>query len=180
MFVIGRGNRGRETYPSPPNAATGALRNRNIAGDVVLTVPFTPSNSVVAAILFTPKVSGVIQVSASLGLLNGATPDIYAADTFIVPGTGLSVTGGEVTVNGWVVGSNTPPVLGGVLGSNALTLVSVASVAGGALGALLTFGMSQPLPIGVPVIVAVVMGETGGGHALAALAATNLSVLELP
>jgi hypothetical protein len=183
MHIIGRGRYRGETYPSPPNAATVALRNRNVAGVVALVAPFTPSASggIIAAILFTPKVSGVVQVSATLAMTNGATPDDYTTIAYVVPGTGLSVTGGASTINGWVVGSTVPPLIGGVTGAPMIIGSAIAAIAGGASGTLLTFGISQPLlPVGVPVVIFILLAEVGGGHALADLGFINLSVLELP
>jgi hypothetical protein len=181
MHIIGRGRYAREAYPSPPNAATGALRNRNVAGSVALVAPFTPSGGIIAAILFTPKISGVVQVSATIGMTNGVTPDIYTTIAYVVPGTGLSVTGGASTINGWVVGSTVPPLIGGVTGVPVPISSAVAAIAGGASGTLLPFGISQPLlPVGVPVVIFMDLSETGGGNALADLGFVNLSVLELP
>jgi acetyl-CoA carboxylase alpha subunit len=53
----------------------------------------------------------------------------------------------------------------------------------GASAALSVFGISDnvsPLPLGVPVMIVVILGEVGSGHAIAQLAVTNLSVMELP
>ena len=181
MHIIGRGRYRGETYPSPPNAATGALRNRNVAGIVALVTPFTPSGGIIAAILFTPKVSGAIQVSATIGMTNGATPDIYTTIAYVVPGTGLSVTGGASTINGWVVGSTVPPLIGGVTGVPVPISSASSAIAGGEIGTLLPFGISEPpLQVGVPVVIFMDLSETGGGNALADLGFINLSVLELP
>jgi hypothetical protein len=181
--ILGRGRNVFGTYPegsAAAGAAVAALRNRNIADTTILTVPFTPANSLIAAILFTPKVSGVLQLSSNLLLQNGAGADTYALAMEIIPGTGLSVSGGETTSNGWVIGSGTPPVIGGTIGSPVIGVEALTALAGNADGSLTPSGFSQPLPIGVPVVIAVVLTEVAGGNALVQLAFTNLSVMELP
>ena len=179
MHIIGKGRYRGETYPGAQSAATGALRNRKVADATLLVAPFTPSGNFVAATLFTPKVSGVIQVSAGISLVNGATPDDYAAVALVVPGTGLSVTGGSTTVDGWVMGSTVPPVVGGLLGTPSPIGEAVAAVAGNATGTLLCFGISSPLQVGIPVVITVSLNSVGGS-ALTTIAIVNLSVLELP
>lgn len=181
MRTIGR--RSSEIYPETApggGAATAALRNRNVADETVLTAPFTPTNSLIAAILFTPKVSGVVQISSNLLLQNGTGADTYALAMEILPGTGLSISGGEATSNGWVMGSATPPVVGGTTGAPVLGIETLTALAGNASGSLAPFGLSQPLPIGVPVVIIAILAEVAGGNALAQLAIANLSVMELP
>lgn len=182
-FVTKR--RGGETYPTSPGAAGGgaavaALQNRNIASLSILTTPFAPSGNNIAAIIFTPKVSGVIQVSASLDLQNAAAPDTFTAELAVVPGTGLNITGGSATVGGWRVGSTVAPVVGGALGSPVLLLTASWDAADDEEFSLLMFGLtSPPLPVGVPVAIAVILGQSGA-NALSLLAFTNISVYELP
>lgn len=185
MHVIGFGRRAREAYPptgGSAGAATAAMRNRNVAGATSLSAPFTPSSSSpIAAILFTPRVSGVLQVSASIAMTNGATGDTYEMVAVVLPGTGLSASGGEVTSDGWVMGSNTPPVVGGTPGAPVLAVADITSLTSGQDGALNVFGISTPpLPLGVPVIILVELIEVGGGHALNTITIANLSVMELP
>lgn len=183
MYLIRR--RGSETY-SPgisANAATAALRNRNVlAGPITLDAPFTPSDlgSIVAAILFTPRVSGVLQVSSTLQLVNGANAEIYAVAMQVFTGTGLSVTGGEATSNGWVVGSTTPPVVGGVGVVTAIPGADVANLSSGETEALITFGITQPQTIGTPLVVQLGLSETGPANPLAGIAVLCASILELP
>ena len=188
--LIGRGRYARETYPtSSQNAATVALRNRNVSAPASMTAftPATqPSLSLVAALLYTPKVSGVIQVSAILDLTNGVAPDTYVMLAFVATGTGLSVSGGESSSNGWFVGSpapGTPIVVGGagivlsqLLGEDIATL---AALEAGTLDVTAAIS-SSPLAVGVPVVIEVLIVEVGGGNALAAIAFTSLSILELP
>jgi phosphoribosylcarboxyaminoimidazole (NCAIR) mutase len=102
----------------------------------------------------------------------------------LVPYTNPTVTGGDTTVDGWVMGTTSLPVVGGTPGSTTLALEAFTpSLIAGAPGSMQVFGISDqvtPLPIGVPVVIAVLLGEIGGGHALAQLAVANLSVMELP
>lgn len=190
-FVTGHGRYARATYPSTGGAAaaaTAALRNRNVS--VVpagLTAPFTPVSgaipSLLAAILFTPKISGVIQATAILSIVNGATPEPYALEMSIDTGTGLSVTGGESSSNGWVVGSNTPPVVGGsgiVSPEQILGICSIELLANGQGTVSVASAISQPVPVGVPVVVKVAIGSTSGTSPLTTLLFSSLSVLELP
>ena len=177
------GQRRGETYPGPKNSASGALQNRNVAGVTVLAVPFTPSvspGSILAAILFTPKVSGVLQIAASLALANDVTGDTYALGAEIFTGTGLTVTGGAVTTNGWVMGSTVPPVIGGASVFNQLVGEAAETVVASGQASLNLFGISQPVPVGVPVVILVALTEVGGGHAVTSLDFINLSVIELP
>jgi len=185
--LIGRRGHSRETYPgSPGGASVGALRNRNVASPTGLVGPFTPATtpsfSLVAAILYTPQVSGVVMVTALLDIGNGGTPETYGMAVAVATGTNLSVTGGASTSNGWVIGSTVPPVVGG----SGITLpqdlgISTEALAAGAVGDLaVAAAISQPLPVGVPVVIEILLNEAGGGHALASLAFTSLSILELP
>jgi hypothetical protein len=121
-------------------------------------------------------------VTALLELINGATPETYGLEILIVSGTGLTVTGGEVTSNGWVIGSNTPPVVGGVISGTQLIGAATSTLATNEQGTLSVSGaISQPLlPIGAPVVIKVVLLDIGGVAVLNALAFTSLSVLELP
>jgi len=185
--IIGFGRRAREAYPATGGAAaatTSALQNRNVALPGALAVPFTPANGVLAAILFTPRVSGVIQVAASVLAENGTDAETYLMGVEVLPGTGLSVTDGDMTIDGWVVGTTSAPVVGGTPGSPVMVLEDIsAPLLSGASGGLSVFGISDNvsrLPLGVPVVIVVVLGEAGSGHALAQLAVTNLSVMELP
>jgi hypothetical protein len=101
----------------------------------------------------------------------------------IDPGTDLAVTGGAATSDGWVMGSTVPPVVGGTPGTTQLALQSNSeALANGESAVLSVFGISPapPLPLGVPAVVQVLIAQAGGGHALAALAFLNLTVLELP
>ena len=184
--LIGRRGYSRETYPLAQGAASGASRNRNVSVPETLVAPFTPATggpgSLVAAILYTPQVSGVIQVSALLGVSNGASPDTYELGMAIFSGTGLTVTGGSVTSNGWVMGTTVPPVVGGsgvalaqLIGVSVNTLPANAS-GDFAIGA----AISQPLPVGIPVVIELLLLEVGGGNSLSAVAFSSLSVLELP
>lgn len=186
MFLIGKGRTARETYPSAPGgSAVNALRNRNVSAPESLTVPFTPATSpsvsIIAALLYTPRVSGVILATALLDITNGATGDTYGLSLAVFSGTGLSVTGGAVTSNGWVLGSTVPPVVGGagvalegLLGSSTDTLGANAQ---GTLA--VAAAISQPLPVGVPVVIEAII-DSLAGHPLAAIAFTSLSILELP
>lgn len=182
--VIGRGRNARETYPEgsagAAGAASAALRNRNVTGSTALTVPFTPSNSVIAAILFTPRVSGVLQISATLLVQNGAGADDFTAVMEAVPGTGLTVTGGETTTDGWVMGSATPPVVGGVTGVPSLVLEGFDTLGANANGSFTLYGISNPMTVGEPMVALVLITESGGGHALDQLVIANLSITELP
>ena len=188
--LIGRGRYARETYPtSGQNAATVALRNRNVSAPAVMTAftPATaPSTSLIAALLYTPKVSGVVQVSAIFNLANGAAPETYAMLVAVATGTNLSVSGGESSSNGWFVGSpapGTPIVVGGagiilsqVLGED---LTALAATGDGTLDVTAAIS-SSPLAVGVPVVIEVLLSEVGGGNALNSIAFTSLSIIELP
>ncbi len=182
MHIIGKHRYGREAYPvSRVSASDAALRNRNIVGGTGLTQPFTPNTSTIAAILFTPRVSGVMQVSATVAVQNGANPETYSMGLLIFTGTGLTVTGGEATVDGWVIGSNTPPIVGGVIGAPVATVGDFTALATGEEGALANFAVSTPpQPLGVPVVAAVVLSELGGGNPLAQISIANISIMELP
>lgn len=180
------GFRKGETYPETGGraGAAGALLNRNVAAlPFALNSPFTPDSggfgSLVAAIVFTPKVSGVIQVATSLDLVNGSDAEIYSLAVGLSTGTGLTVSGGENTSNGWVMGSTTPPVVGGTSALAQLLGVDIAAIGSGAPGALSTFGISQPTTVGTPVLITVTIAQTAT-HALAGIAAFGLSVVELP
>jgi len=188
MFIIGRGRYARESYPEvgQGGAAVGALRNRNVANALsfpAFTPATSPSASLVAALLYTPKVSGVIEATALLGLTNGASPETYAMIVAIATGTGLSVTGGSTASNGWLVGSTVPILIGGT--GVALAQVigeSQVALAASGLGSLnVAAAISQPLPVGVPVVIEVLLTEVGGGHALSGSSVfSSLSALELP
>lgn len=182
MYVTKR--RGGEAYPDGVAggvAAAAAFRNRNIAALTVLSAPFTPAGtSNIAAVLFTPKVSGILQISAMILLENGVAADTYALIAEILPGTNLTVSGGEATSGGWVMGTNTPPTIGGTPSPTTFALEGIDALAVSDFGSLLVFGYSPPQPIGVSLIVAVNLGEVGSGHALASVDVANLSVLELP
>ena len=190
-FRVGRKG-ASHSYPSAggaAGAAVAALRNRNVAvvPQVLSTAsaPFAPGTGTnVAAILFTPKVSGVVQITAMLGLLNGATPDTYAATAAIDTGTGLSVTAGSgsITSNGWIMGATAPvdpPVVGGAISSTSLLGTAGAALVGAENGSIVISAISQPLFVGVPVVIRIELG-TIGGQSLNALDVTSLSVMELP
>lgn len=177
------GLRRGEVYPQTggPGAAAGALLNRNIAGLQTLDAPFTPSGSLIAAIAFTPRVSGIVQVSGNLLLTNGTDAETYIGAMGVETYTGLTVTGGEVTDGGWVMGTTTPPVLGGAADSSILALEAISKLTSGESGSMSFFGITPlALPIGTPSLVAVILSQTGGGHALAGVGIANLSVIELP
>jgi hypothetical protein len=155
--------------------------NRNVAGLHTLNAPFTPSSSLIAAIAFTPRVSGIVQVSGNLILTNGGNAETYIGALGAETYTGLTVTGGEVTDDDWVMGTTTPPVLGGVIGASMLALESVAKLGVSESGSMTFFGITPlALPIGTPSLIALLLSQTGGGHALAGVGVANLSVVELP
>lgn len=181
------GFRKGETYP--PTAASGAsasLLNRNVSGPHSLTAPYTPPQSTptdpFAAILFTPRVSGVIQVAVALSVVNGSDADVYGVLVNILNGTGLSVTGGEFTDDGWVLGTTagTPPVIGGTTAPGQLLGEVFESIAAGEAQSFLSFSISKPELVGTPIIIQASMAETGTGHAIAGFLVTGLSVVELP
>lgn len=187
MYIIGRGRYAREGYPESGQggSATVAARNRSVSQLTTVSETFTPgtapSGSLVAAILFTPKVSGNVQVATNLTLSNGAASDTYQSTAIAIIGTGLSVSGGSDTSNGWVMGLNTPPVVGGTPTSGLELGVASEAVAAGEQGALSTFGMTPtPLAVGVPVVIEVIVAETGGGHDLAEIIFVQLSIVEQP
>jgi len=183
--VIGHGRYGRSVYPvTGLGAAAAALLNRNVAGPHSLDVPYTPPQNLptdpFAAIVFTPLASGVLQVSVSLSVSNGATGDNYGMQVSSLSGTGLTVTGGEVTDDGWVLGTNTPPVIGGVTAPDQLLGQAFEPVAANAPQSFLTFVVSQPFTRNVPVIIQAAMVEAGTGHSLAGFLVNGCSVIELP
>lgn len=182
MHIIGYGRRAREGYPGTAGgAAAGALRNRNVAGLTELS-PFTPvGTSTIAALVFTPRVSGVVQVAASIALTNGATTDTYSLGLLVFTGTGFTASGGEATSDGWVMGSDPSPTVGGVTGAPVLAIASILPVAGNASSSFAMFGITTPAQhLGIPLLVVVELIETGGGHPLAAIGIENLSAMELP
>jgi hypothetical protein len=175
------GFRKGEAYPSTGANAAGALANRNAAGVQTLDAPFTPNNSLIAALAFTPRSSGIVQVSGNLILTNGADADTYVGILGAQDYTSLVVAGGSVTDNGWVMGTTTPPTVGGTPGTSILTLESFSKLGSGESGSLTFFGISSSaLTIGVPSLIALLLTQIGGGHALAGIGIANLSVLELP
>ena len=189
--IIGHGRYARETYPSTggsAGAAVSALRNRNVSVvPQVLSAPFSPgvdAGTNVAAILFTPKVSGVIQVLAQLSLLNGAVGDTYAGSLQADIGTSLTVVAGagSLTSNGWIMGSVAPiapPVIGGTILSTQLFASSGVALIAAENGDVSLSAISQPLPIGVPSVIRVAL-DAAGGNSLAAIDIASLSILELP
>ncbi len=185
-FILGRGRNARETYPTAQEmsggAAAAALRNRNVSGPHSLTTPYTPAQnnpaSPFAAVLFTPRVSGVLQVGVALSVVNGSDADVYGVLVNILNGTGLSVTGGEVTDDGWVLGTNTPPTIGGVTAPGQLLGEVFESILAGAPQSFLSFDISKP--VNTPIIIQAGIAEVGTGHALAGFLVTGLSVVELP
>lgn len=184
--LIGHGRYKTSGYPGTggaAGAATAAFRNRNVAQTTVLTVPFVPETvgSLIAGVLFTPRVSGIIQVAATVLLKNGAVADTYALVAFVLPGLSLTMTGGEVTSDGWVMGSNTPPVLGGTPGTSALNIEDLTTLGTDENGSLSVFGISAPLSTDdAPVAVVIELAQVGGTHQVALLGIANLSVMELP
>ena len=185
MHLIGRGRYRTEAYPvAGASSAVSALQNRNISGPHSLTVPYTPATTTpatqFAAVLFTPRVSGVIQVSVGLAVVNGATADTYAVLVSTLSGTGLTVTGGETTDDGWVMGTNTPPVIGGVSAPDQLLGEIFEAVAITGSQSFVSFGISKPFPVGVPIVVQAGMAEAGAAHDLTGFLITGLSVVELP
>ena len=187
MHLIGRGRYAREVYPSPPNAASVAAKNRNVAAPPIFLVsPFTPvvgpAGSLLAAILFTPKVSGVIQVTAELLVTDGATGETFTAAAKIIAGTNLTLTGGATTNNGWTLGSTVPPVVGGTglttaqvlgLGEKVFAANEISSLA-------IAAAVSQPLPLGVPVAVEISLASLSGLNPVSGIGVTSLSIMELP
>lgn len=182
-----RHGKSRETYPSPPNAASIALRNRSAAQATqpALPVPFTPSNflpgSLVGARLVTPVASGIFMLLAEFQIENEATQDTYAAAAFFGTGTDLSVSGGNVTVNGWTFGTTTAPTVGG---SPALQSAQIAAsdqtVPGTDFATLTLVGTNLvALPIGVPSVIELFVFEVGGGHSLSEIG-VSVSLIELP
>jgi len=148
---------------------------------VAFTPVTYPNYDIVAAILYTPKVSGVVQVNALLDLQNGATPETYGLVATVYDGPGLTVTGGASTSNGWVIGSTVPPIIGGTPNVNQILGGAQVALGANALGNLSITGViSQPLPVGVPVVIEILLNQIGGGHPLAAELFTSLSILELP
>ena len=186
MHIIGRGRYARETYPGPQSAGVGALRNRNVlAVPQLLVVPFSPgtgAGSLIAATLFTPQVSGgVVDVTAGLLLTNGGVAETYGLSVAIAAGAGLSVSGGAGSSNGWFYGTTVPPTVGGAPTPVQVPGTSAQALAIGAVGSLsVASAISQPLLVGVPVVVEIVLSELGSGHSLASIAITSLSILELP
>ena len=185
MHIIGRGRYAREVYPESKLGA-GALFNRNVTAMVQLGGVTPPTNPVgappLAALLFTPKVSGLIQVAMSINILNGANPESYGLGVRVLTGTGLSVTGGSVTDDGWVMGvPPSAPVIGGLpvptqlLGEFNVNLLANQS------GSLATFGVSPtPLPIGQPCVISGTLVEVAGGNPLASVTVIQLSAVEVP
>lgn len=183
--LMGWGRYRTEAYPSSGtagDATAAALRNRNVAAPTELAVPFTPNDSLIAAIAFTPLVSGVLQISGNVGLVNGVDAEQYVLAMTVKPGTGITVTGGAATSDGWVMGSTVPPVIGGTPGSLILALEDITpSLGNGGSGVFSAFGITpSALPLGVPCVVSVILTQVGGGHALASLAIFNLTAMELP
>lgn len=184
--VIGRGRNARETYPqSSAGSAQAASRNRNVSVPATVSETFTPatgpSGSLIAAISFTPKVSGFIRVSTNIAFTNGAGADVFETTAVAVTGTNLSVSGGSETSNGWVLGLNTPPVIGGTPASGVEMGVAGQAVAATDQGVLLTFGTnSSPFEIGVPIVIELIMAQSNGGHSIAGVQFIQLSVVEEP
>lgn len=185
MHIIGFGRRAREAYPpnlAATGAATAALRNRNVAAPTTLASPFTPGgSSLIAAVVFTPRVSGILQLSATLALQNGVDPDTYGMVMETAEYTGLTVTGGSATSDGWVMGTTVPPVIGGVFVTSSPINQDERAVGANALSDLTAFGITAApaLPLGVPVAIVVLISGPGA-HALAQVGFANLAVMELP
>lgn len=188
--IIGRGRTARETYPvgASVDAAASALRNRNVlAVPQLLVTPFSPAigGSLIAAILFTPQVSGVVEVTAALALTNGGAAETYELQVAVETGTGLVVAGGAGSPpsgNGWIVGSTAPPTVTGATGPTPSQILGedLRALAVGAAGSLIVASaISQPVPVGVPVVIEIVL-SAAANHSLAAISVASLSILELP
>ena len=189
MHIIGRGRYARAVYPvASGGRASVAAANRNVSdphSDAQVFTPATaPAVSLVAAVLFVPKVSGILRVSTSLAISNGAVADTFQTTAIIAEGTNLSVSGGAVSSNGWVMGGATPPVFGGtVTGAVPLGAGAAAIAANPGQGVLVTYGTNpngMALPLFVPVVVELFMAELGGGNAIDSLNFLQLSVVEEP
>ena len=180
MHIIGRGRTARETYAT--RAQTQGAQNLTIGAPpiVAFNAPFVPgSPSIFAAKLYTPKSSGLIQVSGSVGLVNDVNAETFAFGIIANFGTGLSVSGGSVTQNGWVFGTSTPPVIGGVQSGAQIITAAGGSVA--ASGQLVSafIGISNPaLPVGVPVVLAVEWNSVWG-HGVTGVSMLSISAQEL-
>ncbi len=74
----------------------------------------------------------------------------------------------------------TPPAIGGTSAPDQLLGEIFEAVASGAPQSFLSFFVSKPFPLNVPIIIQASMIEVGTGHALANFLVTNLSVIELP
>lgn len=183
MFVIGRGRYARESYPERV-PGLGAFQDRALAPVQNLggfTPATNPSASLIAATLVTPKASGIFMVLGSSDLINGAGADIYGLVVHAFTGPGLTVSGGSVTVDGWTMGTTVPPVIGGTP-TPQLSPMSLATQSIGAAGAanLAIAGFNTvPLPLGVPSVIEVLLGEIGGGNALATVG-LQIGIIELP
>jgi|GEM_PF-2510641 len=183
MHIIGRGRHARETYPTRPQSSAGA-QNLSIGAPPIVdfNAPFVPGTSpptLFAAKLYTPKTSGLIQVNGNMAVVNDVNAEIYGFGIVVITGTGLSVSGGSVTQNGWVFGTSTPPVIGGVQSGAQIITAAGGSVA--ASGQLVSafIGISNPaLPVGVPVVLAVEWNSVGG-HGVTGVSMLSISAQEL-
>lgn len=186
-FLI-KGRRSTETYPQAGGgAAISALRNRSAAqvGQPALPVPFTPATdpalSLIGARLVTPVASGVFMLLAEIILENGATQDSYDASAFFGTGSGLSVSGGNTTMNGWTFGTTTSPTVGGSPVLQAAPIASSVQTLPGTDYTTLTLAGTNlvALPIGVPSVIELLLTEVGGGNSLSEIG-ISVSLLELP
>lgn len=181
MFLIGRGGRAREAYPET-NRAVIPFQNRLIAPPSALVAPFTPATapntSLIGAGLVTPKASGLFILLAEL-LVLAASVDTFAFEAVPGTGPGLTVSGGSATVGGWTFGTTVPPVIGGgPVVNNAPFGLGEETISN--TGTLIVVGINDtPLPIGVPSVIQLFLGEVGGGNAANALV-VSASLVEIP
>lgn len=183
MHLIGRGRYARSVYPVVPRIA--ALANRAVAVNTPLDLTgFTPATSPlatnIAARLFTPRSSGIFQVLATLGALNGAGAETYSLAALLVQGTTLGIGGGQVTSNGWRMGADTPVTITGVVSSTLLIAQSISAVGANASQTLNIAALTSPQAVGTPIAILLAIGEAGGGNALAGAFIDALAAYELP
>lgn len=183
MNIIGKGRYARAVYPVTPRIA--ALANRAVAVNTPLDLTgFTPETSPlatnIAARIFTPRSSGIFQVLATMGLLNGAGAETYSLAALLVQGTNLSIGGGQVTSEGWRMGADTPVTIGGVVSSTLLIAQSISAVAANGSQTLNIAALTSPQAVGTPIVIMLAIGELGGGNALAGAFIDALGAYELP
>jgi hypothetical protein len=110
----------------------------------------------VAAIVVTPKKTGLFLVLANIIVQNGATADTFLAAVLTGVGTGLTVTGGSTFAGGWTLGTSVPvvvtptPTLQFPGGAAELTIPA------NGIGTLSMSGVNPvPLALGVPAVIEV-------------------------